>query len=263
MPTRVQGSARVGCSGWSYKDWRGVVYPAGAPASSWFGTYSDLFDTVEVNSTFYRLPSPTAVEGWARAAPAGFVFAVKLGAFGSHRMKLRDASSWLPNHLDRVRRLGAALGPNLVQLPPRWRRDTGRLDEFLTVAPAELRWAVEFRDRSWLHDSTFAVLEHHGAALCIHDLVSDHPWTLTAPWTYVRFHGPAPFEPYRHRYGSRRLGKVLPQLSAWLGEGVDIYAYFNNDVGGHAVTDAQWLRRHLEHGSRAGDTIARPREAQK
>ena len=123
-------------------------------------------------------------------APAGFTYAVKLGQFGSHRMKLRDAATWLPNHLDRVDRLGDHLGPTLVQLPPRWRRDVGRLDEFLSAAPGRLRWAVELRDPSWLHDEVLDCLARHGAALCIHDLLPDCPWVRTTDWAYVRFHGP-------------------------------------------------------------------------
>ena len=142
----MSGRVHVGCSGWSYRDWRGPVYPERAPARTWFDLYAQRFDTVEINNTFYRLPPPTTVEGWAAQAPAGFTYAVKLGQFGSHRMKLRDAERWLPNHIDRVDRLGAHLGPNLVQLPPRWKRDTSRLDAFLSVAPARLRWAIELRD---------------------------------------------------------------------------------------------------------------------
>jgi len=202
----VTAALRVGCSGWSYKDWRGVVYPVELPRRLWFDHYQQLFDTVELNSTFYRLPTQAAVEGWAAAARPGFVFAVKLGAFGSHRMKLRDAASWLPNHLDRVERLGEHLGPNLVQLPPRWKRDVGRLDEFLTVVPDTMRWAVEVREPSWLHDDVFDLLRRHHAALCIHDLLADHPFELTADWTYVRFHGPdAQRQPYHGSYSGARL----------------------------------------------------------
>jgi uncharacterized protein YecE (DUF72 family) len=240
------GRVRVGCSGWVYKDWRGVVYPARLPQREWFAAYARRFDTVEINSTFYRLPTAAAVEQWAAQAPAGFVYSVKLGGFGSHRMKLRDAGRWLPNHLDRVRRLGPSLGPNLVQLPPRWRRDPGRLDEFLAVAPTDLRWAVEVRDPSWLHDDVFAVLERHGAALCIHDLLPRHPWQLTTSWAFVRFHGPrAVDEPYHGRYGGRRLGRPATRIREWLEAGVDVYAYFNNDWQGNAVVDAEWLRGRL------------------
>ena len=149
-----------------YRDWRGVVYPAELPQRRWFEYYTGLFDTVEVNNTFYRLPPPTTVEQWAAQAPSGFTYALKLGQFGSHRMKLRDAASWLPNHLDRVERLGPALGPTLVQLPPRWKRNIERLDEFLTVAPSSMRWAVEIRESSWLHDDVFELLRSPSAARC-------------------------------------------------------------------------------------------------
>jgi uncharacterized protein YecE (DUF72 family) len=171
---------------------------------------------------------------------------VKVGAFGSHRRKLREPETWLPNHLDRVRRLGRSLGPNLVQLPPRWHRDAERLDHVLTVAPDDVRWAVELRDASWVHDEVFAVLERHGAALCLHDLLPDQPWVRTADWTYVRFHGPrAVEEPYHGRYTGRRLWRVADRLADWRDEGVDVYAYFNNDWHGEAVRDAAWLRDRL------------------
>ena len=165
-------------------------------------------------------------------------------------MKLRDAASWLPNHLDRVERLGAALGPTLVQLPPRWKRDAERLDEFLSVAPRRLRWAVELREPSWLHDDVYEVLRRHGAALCIHDLLPDHPWIRTTDWTYVRFHGPdARSAKYWGRYGPDRLREPADRLAGWLGEGGDVYAYFNNDHLGHAVEDARWLAARLAGGT--------------
>ena len=107
------GQVRVGCSGWVYRDWRGIVYPTDLPQRRWFESYATRFDTVELNATFYRLPTATAVEHWAEQAPPGFVYATKLGAFGSHRMKLRDAKTWLPNHLDRVCRLGAGARPHV------------------------------------------------------------------------------------------------------------------------------------------------------
>jgi len=238
--------AYVGCSGWMYKDWRGIVYPESLPARKWFEHYTSLFDTVELNNTFYRLPPVSTVESWAAQAPPDFSYALKLGAFGSHRMKLRDAARWLPNHLDRAERLGAALGPTLVQLPPRWKRNAERLDEFLSVAPATMRWAVELREQSWVHDDVFEVLRAHGAALCIHDLLPDHPWELTTDWTYTRFHGPNALErKYWGRYGARRLAPVADRLVAWLDQGMDVYAYFNNDHEGHAVKDATWLSRRL------------------
>jgi uncharacterized protein YecE (DUF72 family) len=240
------GRPHVGCSGWVYRDWRGIVYPEGLPQRRWFEHYATLFDTVEINNTFYRLPPASTTEAWAAQAPAGFVYAVKLGQFGSHRMKLRDAPRWLPNHLDRVERLGAHLGPTLVHLPPRWKRNAQRLDEFLSAAPRRLRWAVEVRERSWLHDDVFDVLRRHGAALCIHDLLAEHPWIRTAGWTYVRFHGPEALQrKYWGRYGAERMEPAASRLESWLAEGCDVYAYFNNDHQGHAVADGRWLAGRL------------------
>ena len=250
MARTVTGDLRVGCSGWSYADWRGLVYPADRPPAQWLATYARWFDTVELNSTFYRLPALSTVDRWAAEAPPGFMFAVKVGQFGSHRKKLKDAESWLANHLERARRLGPHLGPNLVQLPPRWRRNPGRLDEFLDACPRDIRWAVEVRDPSWLHDDVYDVLARHGAALCLHDLLPDHPWELTTTWTYVRFHGPdACNHPYRGRYGPDGLRAVAEQLDSWRSSGVDVFAYFNNDYDGNAVVDATRLRAMLDPAS--------------
>jgi uncharacterized protein YecE (DUF72 family) len=216
------------------------------------GAYAQWFDTVELNNTFYRLPTEAAVDRWAANAPPGFVFAVKVGQYGSHRKKLTDPEAWLARHLERARRLGAHLGPNLVQLPPRWSRNTNRLDEFLAACPSDVRWAVELRDPSWLHDDIFTVLARHGAALCLHDLLADHPWVRTTDWTYVRFHGPdALARPYHGRYPADRLHAAAEQLGEWCREGTDVYAYFNNDHGGNAVVDASSLRALLDPESSA------------
>jgi uncharacterized protein YecE (DUF72 family) len=238
---------RVGCSGWSYPDWRGLVYPAELPQSRWLPAYARWFDTVELNNTFYRLPTEAAVDRWADNAPAGFTFAVKVGQFGSHRKKLTDPEPWLARHLERARRLGPHLGPNLVQLPPRWSRNTERLETFLAACPPDIRWAVELRDPSWLHDDVFETLARHRAALCLHDLLADHPWELTADWTYVRFHGPdATNRPYHGRYAAARLAAVADRLGDWRRSGIDVYAYFNNDHAGNAVVDATRLRTLID-----------------
>jgi uncharacterized protein YecE (DUF72 family) len=240
-----RGRPLIGCSGWIYRDWRGPVYPEDLPTKRWFEVYRDLFDTVEINNTFYRLPPTSTFDDWASQAPKEFVYALKLGQFGTHRKKLVDASTWLPNHVGRAERLGAALGPTLVQLPPRWRRNTERLDEFLSVAPKHLRWAVEVRDPSWLHDDVFAVLERHGAALCIHDMLPDHPWERTTDWAYVRFHGSETGRAYQGEYGGKGLRTAANRLRRWTDEGYDTYAYFNNDRNAAAVRDASWLRDHV------------------
>ncbi len=247
MPAgRHRGRARVGSSGWVYKDWRGLVYPEKLPQRRWFEHYATLFDTVEINNTFYRLPPVGTVDTWAQQAPTGFVYALKLGAFGSHRMKLRDAQSWLPNHLDRAERLGPSLGPTLVQLPPHWKRNVERLDEFLSVAPR--RVALGYRVAGTLLASRRRV--RCPTAPWRRPLparpASQAPRILTADWTYARFHGPQALDqPYVGRYGSQGLRTIAARLSTWLDEGCDVYAYFNNDYQGDAVADGQWLQSRL------------------
>lgn len=245
-PSTTPGAVRVGCSGWDYKPWAGPFYPPGLPARARFSHYAEIFTTVELNATFYRLPSTETVQHWREQAPPGFRYAVKVSQYATHRRKLREPSSWVPNHIDRLELLGAHLGPNLLQLPPRWRRDVPRLDEALAALPRRLSWAVELRDPDWLHDDTYACLADHGVALCLHDLIPGHPWILTTDWTYVRFHGPdAEHHPYAGRYTGRRLWRAADRLGAWRDEGRDVHAYFNNDQGAHAPVDAAWLRDRL------------------
>lgn len=241
----------VGCSGWSYRHWRETVYGPDLPVKQWFAHYASLFHSVELNNTFYRLPPASTFAGWRDKAPPGFIFAVKVSQFGTHRLKLRDPGRWLPQYLERALVLGPHLGPNLVQLPPHWKRDVARLDDFLQAAAEvpgatpELRWAVEFRDPSWLHDSTYEVLKEHGAALCCHDLIDDHPWLLTAGWGYTRFHGPPGGAKYSGEYGRQGLEQAAKVLGGWRDQGCDVYAYFNNDGGGAAVRDATCLTHLL------------------
>jgi uncharacterized protein YecE (DUF72 family) len=257
--SRSRGSARVGCSGWSYREWKGPVYDPERPARTWFAQYAERFDTVELNNSFYRLPDASTVDGWREQAPAGFVYAAKVGQFGTHRKKLKDATSWMPRHHERIERLADHLGPNLFQLPPRWKRNVERLDEALSAADPRWRWAVEVRDPSWLHDDVFEVLRRHRAALCLHDLLEGHPMVRTTDWTYLRFHGPdAVRHPYQGRYGPSRLGPVAEVIGGWLDDGCDVYAYFNNDWHANAVLDATWLRAELGAPSRRGSGVSGP-----
>jgi uncharacterized protein YecE (DUF72 family) len=251
----MAGRALIGCSGWSYRDWRGTFYDATLTTKCWFSSYARHFCTVEVNNTFYRMPPVTTFGAWREQAPNGFVYALKVNRFGTHRLKLTQPERWVDLHAQRARLLGLALGPNLVQLPPNWRRDLGRLEAFL-VRTCEvsrdgppLRWTVEFRDPSWLSDATFELLSRYQVALCCHDLLPDHPWELTAPWGYARFHGPdALSRKYVGDYGEAALQRPAGRLAKWLSAGCDVFAYFNNDTGGAAPRDAERLDRLLKSG---------------
>ncbi len=239
MPRR--GNFRVGTSGWVYDDWPGRFYPTDLPRDEWLGHYASEFDTVEVNASFYRLPQARTFAAWADRAPAGFTFAVKFSRFGSHLKRLRDAESTIGLFLARAEQLGARLGPILVQLPPRWNVNVERLDEFLGVAPKRHRWAVELRDESWLCDDVYRVLERHGAALVIHDMLPKHPRILTTDWTYLRFHG----IDYGGHYTRQALRAHANRIDAWLAGGIDVFAYFNNDKQAAGVKDAAVLRRFV------------------
>jgi uncharacterized protein YecE (DUF72 family) len=246
-----KGELRVGTSGYQYDHWRKVFYPEELPKREWFAHYAARFDTVEMNATFYGLPSPETFDSWRERAPDGFCFALKFSRFGTHQKRLLDPADTIPTFLERAERLRGFLGPILVQLPPHWQADPGRLDAFLAAAPRRHRWAVEFRDPSWLCGSVYGVLERHSAALCIHDKIADHPWRETAGWVYLRFHGE---EGYRGNYSAQKLSASAKKVANLLGEGRDVYAYFNNDLGGHAPHNALDLRRYVLH--RAGEEVA-------
>lgn len=238
---RARGRARVGTSGWQYDHWRGDFYPASLPKRLWFAHYAACFDTVEVDATFYRVPTREVFTAWKAQAPSDFRYALKFSRFATHRKKLRDPEQTLPYFLERSAALGDRTGPLLLQLPPRWRADPERLRAFLSRAPRRLRWAVEVRDPSWLCAPVYRVLSEHGAALCIHDLLPEHPRLLTADFTYLRYHGVA----YGGSYSPRALSREARWIVAQLEQGIDVYAFFNNDLGGHAVRNARSLREEL------------------
>jgi uncharacterized protein YecE (DUF72 family) len=240
------GSFRVGTSGYEYNHWRGLLYPEDLPKRKWLSRFVEEFDTVEINNSFYHLPLATSFERWRDTAPPGFVFALKFSRYGTHLKHLREPHSSLDPFLERATLLRGKLGPILVQLPPSWQIDAERLDAFLAAAPRAIRWTVEFRHRSWLVDEVYAILERHGAALCIHDRLADHPWRLTADWMYMRYHGGN----YDGRYSAQRLSADAERLARELRAGRDVYVYFNNDLGGHAVVNARQMREYL--GKRVG-----------
>jgi uncharacterized protein YecE (DUF72 family) len=242
----MAASLRIGTSGWHYDHWAQIFYPRGLPKSEWFPFYARFFDTVEINNSFYRLPSAETFTAWRRRAPAGFCYAVKFSRFGSHLKRLTDARSTINYFLAAAERLGRTLGPILIQLPPRWRANPERLNSFLAEAPRRQRWAVEFRDPSWLTDEVFSILEKHRAALCLHDMIKDHPAVLTTDWTYLRYHGE---KSHRGNYTRPALEKAADRISEFLEQRRDVYVYFNNDVRGYAIKNALTLGNILARRS--------------
>lgn len=230
---------RIGCSGWTYKDWKGPFYPKETRDADRFAYYATRFDTAEINASFYRLPSESMVEGWARRAPDGFTFAWKVSRFITHNKKLKDCAEPVALVFGRMAPLGEKEGPRLIQLPPQLRRNDERLKEFLGLLPAG-RHAVEFRHDSWYDPAVFQILADHDAAL----VISDHhsapaPWVRTASWVYVRGHGPG--GRYHGRYPDAELAGWTRHIAQWRAQGLDVYAYFDNDIKSAAPFDAEAL----------------------
>ncbi len=233
---------RIGCSGWSYRHWKGgVFYPERLKAKDELAWYATRFDTAEINGSFYRVPPDTMVDGWRDRSPEGFLFAWKASRFITHMKRLLDPHEPLELMFSRTDRLGPKLGPILFQLPPSMRRNDERLESFLEVLPAGRRYAFEFRHPSWYDEKVFASLERHDVALCI----SDHhhapaPWRRTASWAYVRGHGPG--GRYWGRYPDETLQAWAAAIMAWRDEGRDVVCYFDNDPEGAAPRDADQLK---------------------
>ena len=240
------GAFRVGCSGWNYADWRGRVYPKGVPTSRWLEHYATLFDTVEVNSTFYRLAKPKAVAAWVEATPPDFVFAVKGSQYLTHMKRLRDIDQGLERFYAAIEPLAESpkIGPVLWQLPGRFARDLDRLAGALDKLPPG-RHCFEFRHPSWFEDDrALELLRWHGVALAIGDHPERpwQPWVTTTDWSFVRFHFGK--RGRRGNYSESELCELAPRVAA-LGDAGDVFAYFNNDWEGFAVKNARTLRALL------------------
>jgi uncharacterized protein YecE (DUF72 family) len=221
------------------------VYPKGLPARRWLEHYATLFDTVEVNTTFYRLPKHEAVEAWARESPPGFLFAVKASRYLTHVKRLTDMRPGVARFYERIEPLADArkLGPVLWQLPGNFRRDDERLAAALDALP-EGRHAFEFRHASWFVPDVYELLRAHGAALVVGD-TPERPFQtheLTAGWTFVRFHHGS--RGRNGNYSERELDGWAERIAGWRRR-ADVYAYFNNDWNGYAVRNALYLERRL------------------
>ena len=236
----------IGTSGWSYAHWEHVLYPPGLPRWERLACYVQQFQAAELNSSFYRWPAPASFARWRECLPEGFCLSVKAARGLTHGRRLYAPEAWLGRMAAGVRKLGAKLGVLLVQLPPDLPRDDARLAYFLGQLPPELRVALEFRHPSWHVEPVYALLERHGVACCV--MSGAHlPCVLraTAPFVYVRLHGPHHHHLYAGSYAEADLRWWADRLGEWAGQGRDVYAYFNNDGAGHAVRNAARLKALL------------------
>jgi uncharacterized protein YecE (DUF72 family) len=234
----------VGTSGWHYPHWRGAFYPPRLPATRWLEYYARHFDTVEINRSFYRLPSVAAARAWRAGTPRGFVFALKASRYITHMKKLREPRASLRAFVAVARALGAKRGPLLFQLPPHWGCDPARLAAFLERLPRGLACAFELRDPSWHNREVYDLLARHNAAFCLYDLAGfATPCVLTADFAYLRLHGPA--GAYTGRYDAAQLADWARRIRSWKRLRA-AYVYFDNDAAAHAAHNALALRALLD-----------------
>jgi uncharacterized protein YecE (DUF72 family) len=253
----VERRVLIGTQGWNYAAWVGPFYPEGTRPADMLSLYAQAFDTVEVDSTFYAIPPPNTVRGWARRSPDGFVFALKLPQEITHERHLRRAEAETETFIERARLLGPKLGPILVQLGPEFSpSDFDALEAFIPRLPRDLRFAVEVRQQRWTRPEILfdllSLLAEHGVALAL----SDGRWipreTMlelalkpTADFHYVRWMGPnRDLTDFSHVQVDR-----TGESGAWAGVlrdlRVDVYGYVNNHFAGHSPASARDLQRRL------------------
>ena len=250
-----KAEVHIGTSGWHYKHWLGKFYPAKFPPARMLAYYSQHFSTVEINNSFYRLPPEESLVQWRQTVPEGFCFAVKASRYITHMKRLLDPENAVDRFFSRIELLGPSLGPILFQLPPKWCANAERLENFLSVLPRNHRYVFEFRDQSWCVSRIYDILRRHNAALCLHDWGA-LPWPsqFTADFAYIRFHGAT--GDYSGDYSPQTLQQWALQIRGWQSKLKAIYIYFNNDLGGYAITNAQALAKLLHTPASWVDRVA-------
>ena len=236
-----QTSIHIGTSGWHYGHWQGPFYPKNLNPKDFLKFYGQKFHTVEINNSFYKLPETATLKSWKDAVPPRFIFAAKGSRYITHMKKLKDPEQSLTIFMERIAHLGEKLGPILFQLPPRWSFNPERLRAFLAALPENFRYALEFRDPSWINDQTYQALADRGAAFCIYELAGYlSPKEVTADLVYIRLHGPG--NAYQGSYDTRTLAGWAGAISTWAAQGKEVFCYFDNDEAGYAARNALELQ---------------------
>jgi uncharacterized protein YecE (DUF72 family) len=235
----------IGTSGWHYDDWRGRFYPEKLPKAKWLEFYSGHFKTLELNNSFYHLPSEAAFNKWYSSSPPDFVFSVKVSRFITHIKRLKDSEEPIENFMSRARLLKEKLGPLLYQLPPGLHRDDARLDSFLEKLPRDLKHVFEFRHESWFEEEVFNILRRYHVGLCVFDMPKlKSPLLATADFVYIRFHGREGL--YSSRYSDEEMADWAEKIRGMGDKLEEVYIYFNNDVSGYALENARTMRDYIE-----------------
>jgi uncharacterized protein YecE (DUF72 family) len=220
-------SIHAGTSGFSYPEWKGSFYPEKLPQKGFLEHYAGVFDTVEINNTFYRFPRSNLLEGWRDGTPDGFTFAVKANQGITHRGRLRDVEELTRDFVERCKLLKDKLGPILFQLPPNFKRDDERLADFLDILDPRMRFAFEFRHASWFDDAVYTTLADSGAALCISEGDKlDTPRIATGKFVYARLR--------KEEYSDQELTDWYAWMNGQAKEGLDVFAYLKHDEEGES-----------------------------
>jgi len=207
--------------------------------------YSQNFNTVEVNNTFYNLPKKQVVKNWRDATPAGFIFSIKANRYITHMKNLKDGKEPVRNLIKSVRVLKDQLGPILFQLPPQWTLNYNRIESFINILPEDLQYVFEFRNSSWYVEKVYNLLRKHNIAICFHDISGqDSPHEITSDFLYLRFHGP--HGDYHNKYSHTHLKTWGKKIRLWLDKQFRVFAYFNNDAYGRAIENSKELRTILK-----------------
>lgn len=237
-------AVHVGTSGWNYDHWSGPFYPQHLRQDEWFAFYQSRFNTVEINNTFYNLPGERTVERWLQEANESFRFSVKGSRYITHMKKLKDPEESTRRFFQRMEPMRGKIDVVLFQLPPRWKRNSGRLKGFLSALPDGWRYAFEFRDESWFDDESYELLREHNAAFCIYELAGRvSPEETTADIVYLRLHGPE--GAYQGSYSESALDEWAEKCRSWADEGREVWVYFDNDDRGSAPVNAESLLKKL------------------
>ena len=236
----------IGCSGFHYEDWKKTFYPEDITKKEWLPYYADHFRTVEINTSFYSLPSEETLKNWHRQTPRHFKFAMKGSRYVTHQKKLvndKNMREGVKKFYRRVEKLKGKLGCVLWQLPGNLHRNDKKLADFCSVLSTNFKNIVEFRHTSWFDEEVYKILKKNDVGFCILSAPDPLPETLTVTTktAYIRFHGKN--EWYDYNYYKKELKAWADKIKSIKAERV--YCYFNNDAKAQAVKNAAFLKKEL------------------
>jgi uncharacterized protein YecE (DUF72 family) len=236
---KKEPTVHIGTSGFSYSHWKNNFYPDGLKPNRWLNYYSDVFPTVEMNTTFYHSPRVVTVQNWYDQVPPNFLFAVKAHRYITHQKRLNECQESVDFFYKSIENFKSKIGPILFQLPPSFQKNKERLIEFISTLKKDYRYTFEFRHETWFTDEIYELLSKNHIALCITDLNGKQtPEVVTTDFTYMRLHGP--HKAYQGSYGIAKLKKWKTKIEKWA-LNASVYCYFDNDEKGYAIQDAKYL----------------------